>query len=220
MNQSAKEPNSLDSLLTPVELLRKSAIIYGIMAAIGLSVMRLAHRNLEASFVWPVNLHDAGRLVLIGGAAAVVLLVASYFFEDWFPSYRELKAQVTRLLGPSNLATALVLSLITAFGEEILFRGALQPFAGLFAASLLFGVLHMGRDGLLSAWSMWAFLAGLLLGWMYDVTSSLWPCLIAHFLVNTVSILNLRRSYRNLMTVSSACVALGRYSSEPPSEDE
>jgi membrane protease YdiL (CAAX protease family) len=93
---------------------------------------------------------------------------------------------------------ALYLAVLTGFGEELLFRGAIQPFAGLLLTSALFGLLHMGQNGILSAWSVWAFLAGLLLGWMYDETASLWPPIIAHFCVNAVSILSLRRAYRNL----------------------
>ncbi len=220
MNHRPDDSNPQPSILTPGELLRKSAMIYGVMALIGLTVMRLVHVNLVTSFTWPSGLAEGGRLIVIGVVGAGLLLIASYFFEDWFPSYRELKAQVTRLLGPSSVMTALLLSLITAIGEESLFRGALQPTAGIFVASLLFGILHMGKDGLLSAWSLWAFLAGLLLGWMYIATSSLWPCLIAHFLVNTVSILNLRRSYRNLMTIPGACVAMRPCASDSVSEDE
>jgi membrane protease YdiL (CAAX protease family) len=220
MNDRPDDSNPQPDILTPGELLRKSVLIYGVMAMIGLTVMRFAHNSLATSFAWPTDLAAGGRLLVIGVVGAGLLLIASYFFEDWFPSYRELKAQVTRLLGPSSVVTALTLSFITAVGEETLFRGALQPVAGIFVASLLFGILHMGRDGLLSAWSLWAFLAGLLLGWMYIATTSLWPCLIAHFLVNTVSILNLRRTYRNLMTISGACVTMRRCGPDHLSEDE
>ena len=183
------------SALTPVQLLRKSLVIYGVMAVIGVAVMLFAHKNLESAFAWPSDWMVAGQLISIGLLGAVVLLVTSYFFEEWLPSFRDLKAAVMRLLGPSSVATALSLSVVTAIGEELLFRGALQPFAGLFVTSFLFGLLHMGKDGLLSAWSVWAFLAGLLLGWMFNATGSLWPCMIAHFAVNAVSILKLRRAY-------------------------
>ena len=176
------------SVLTPVQLLRKSIVIYGVMAVIGVAVMLFAHKNLESAFAWPSDWFMAAQLVAIGLLGAVVLLVTSYFFEEWLPSFRDLKAAVMRLLGPSSVLTAISLSVVTAIGEELLF-------AGLFVTSFLFGLLHMGKDGLLSAWSVWAFLAGLLLGWMFNATASLWPCMIAHFAVNAVSILKLRHSY-------------------------
>jgi membrane protease YdiL (CAAX protease family) len=181
---------------SPRGLLKKSAVVYGVMTVVGVLVMRFGHKSLAPAFQVPESWAEAARLVAIGGLTAGFLLVLSYFFEDWFASFRELKAIVMRYLGPCSVAAALFLSLITAFGEELLFRGAIQPFAGLVLTSVLFGLLHMGADGLVSAWSVWAFLAGLLLGWTFDQTGSLWPSIIAHFGVNAVSILNLRRAYR------------------------
>src|SRR5690606_2359125 len=140
--------------------------------------------------------YEIFRLGAIGVLGASLLLVLSYFFEDWFPSFRDLKSVIMRFLGPVSIPMALYLAVVTSVGEELLFRGAIQPFAGLVLTSVLFGLLHMGQDGLVSAWSVWAFIAGLLLGWMYEETHSLWPPILAHFGVNAVSILNLRRSYR------------------------
>jgi membrane protease YdiL (CAAX protease family) len=177
-------------------LVRKSTIVYGLMSLVGVLLVRFAHHALERSLAVPKDPLELTRLVSIGALGALLLLVLSYFFEDWFPSFRELKAVIMRFLGPCTVPMALYLAVITAFGEELLFRGALQPFAGLFLTSVLFGLLHMGRDGLVSAWSLWALIAGLLLGWMYAETGSLWPPIVAHFGVNAVSILNLRRAYR------------------------
>lgn len=166
------------------------------MTMIGLLVIAFGHKNLDTVLNLPATLFDAGHLAAIGLLGSCVLLVLSYFFEDWFPSFRELKAQVMHFLGPISIQGAIYLAVITAFGEELLFRGAIQPFAGLVLTSVLFGLLHMGQNGLVSAWSVWALIAGLLLGWMYNETHSLWTPIVAHFGVNAVSILNLRRVYR------------------------
>lgn len=183
--------------LTPKALATKSTIVYGIMTLIGLAVVMFGHKRLGIAMGWPADPRDGLRLVMIGALGAGILLVLSYFFEDWFPSFRDLKAVMMRFLGPVSVPMALYLAVITAFGEELLFRGAIQPFAGLILTSVLFGLLHMGQDGFLSAWSVWALIAGLLLGWMYEETSSLWPPIVAHFIVNAASILSLRRAYRN-----------------------
>jgi membrane protease YdiL (CAAX protease family) len=177
-------------------LIRKSTLVYGAMTAVGLVVLQLGHRTLAQALTVPQDPYAAARLALIGLLGAGVLLVLSYFFEDWFPSFRDLKSTIMRFLGPCTVIGALYLAAITSVGEELLFRGALQPFAGLVLTSALFGLLHMGKDGVVSAWSVWALLAGLMLGWMYEETGSLWPPIIAHFGVNAVSILSLRRAYR------------------------
>lgn len=187
-------PQSLPDV-SPKALIRKSTLVYGVMTLVGAGVLGLGHKNLDVALAVPPTVLDGGRLALIGALGAGLLLVLSYFFEDWFASFRDLKALITRFLGPVSVPGALYLAVITSLGEELLFRGAIQPFAGLVLTSLLFGLLHMGQGGLISAWSVWAFIAGLLLGWMYDETASLWPPLIAHFGVNAVSILTLRRAY-------------------------
>jgi membrane protease YdiL (CAAX protease family) len=160
--------------------------------------MGYAHGNLRRAFAAPASGVEATRLVAIGALGAAVLLVVSYFFEDWFPSYRALKAFVTRLIGQLSWPAALYLAAATSCGEEILFRGALQPYAGLAVTSVLFGLLHMSRETGISAWSVWAATCGALLGWMFQETGSLYPPLLAHFGINAVSMLSMRRSYRGL----------------------
>lgn len=176
-------------------LIRKSTVVYGVMAAVGLAAMAFFHDSLQKAFALPADPVDTGRLIASGVVAAAVLLVLSYFFEDWFESFRELKTIIMQVLGKVSVPMAIYLSLVTSIGEELLFRGAIQPFAGVLLTSILFGMLHMGHNGLVSAWSFWALIAGYMLGWMYDETGSIWPPIIAHFGVNTVSILSLRRAY-------------------------
>lgn len=183
--------------MEPGALIRKSTIVYGIMILLGTLVVAFGHEQLGPALAIPSGPMEGGRLVAIGLLGGGLLLVLSYLFEDWFPSFRVLKSTIMRFLGPVSVPTAIYLALITSFGEEILFRGAVQPFAGLVFTAVLFGLLHLGQDGLVSAWSVWAVIAGLLLGWMYQETGSLWPPIVAHFSVNVVSILNLRRAYRS-----------------------
>ena len=180
-------------------LARRSTVVYGVMTVVGLALLHFAHKTLRRSLAVPTEPIEGLRLLAIGALGAGLLLVLSYFFEDWFESFRDLKTVIMRFLGPVSVPMAFYLALITAFGEELLFRGAMQPFLGLGLTSVLFGLLHLGKDGLVSAWSVWAFIAGLLLGWMYLETGSLWPPIIAHFGVNCLSILSLRRTYRNYL---------------------
>lgn len=195
MTQLQSETPQGPFMMPPKTLLYKSFLIYGSMGSIGLAVIAFGHKTLTPALGIPAQPKDLLHLLSIGVLGAGVLLTLSYFFEDWFASFRALKALVMHLLGPCSVPVGLLLAVLTVYGEELLFRGAMQPFCGLFLTSVLFGLLHMGKDGLLSAWSLWAFLAGLLIGWMYIATGSLWPCLITHFGVNAVSTLNLRRSY-------------------------
>lgn len=174
-------------------LFQVSTIVYLLMAGIGSLVMQYAHGNLQLSFAVPASMTERGNLLAIGALGAGVLLTLSFLFEGWFPSYRALKKMIAKVLGRASVPMAVYLAVISAFGEEMLFRGAIQPFAGLALTSILFGLLHLGPNGSISAWSLWAMLAGVLLGWTFNETHSLWPPIIAHFIVNFTGIMALRR---------------------------
>lgn len=74
-------------------------------------------------------------------------------------------------------------ALMAALGEELLFRGALQPFFGLVPTALIFGLLH--ATGL--AHIILATLLGLWLGWTYQWTGNLWSPIAAHLALDLVT---------------------------------
>ncbi len=191
--QTDKQASSSSREGANFSLFQVSTIVYLLMAGIGSLGMQYVHGNFHLSFAIPMQSIALAKLVAIGGLGAGVLLTLSYLFEGWFPAYRSLKKMIAKVLGRTSVPMAFYLALISAFGEEMLFRGAIQPFAGLALTSILFGLLHLGPNGSISAWSLWAMLAGLLLGWMYNETQSLWPPIIAHFAVNFCGIITLRR---------------------------
>jgi uncharacterized protein len=177
-------------------LIKISTIVYGLMTLVGCLVIHLGLDTLSEVFATNLPYTEWARLGAVGALAAMLLLIFSYFFENWFESYRQLKNLITKLLGPCSFFTAIYLAFASAVGEEILFRGAIQPYAGIFITSILFGLLHLGQDGKISSWSLWAMAAGLLLGIVYESTGTIWAPVLAHFLVNAFSILKIRRSYQ------------------------
>lgn len=94
----------------------------------------------------------------------------------------------------SNLELVLqfmVIAVVPAFVEELLFRGVvlsnLMPFgktAAVLGSALLFGVMHQNLAQLL-----YATVAGLVLGYIYVATRSIWPCVMLHFANNALSVL-------------------------------
>ena len=74
-------------------------------------------------------------------------------------------------------------ALMAALGEEILFRGALQPLIGLIPTALIFGLLH--ATGLVHV--VLASLLGLWLGWLYQWTGNLWSPIAAHLALDLVT---------------------------------
>ena len=92
------------------------------------------------------------------------------------------------MLAGVPLSHAIALALLSGFGEELFFRGALQPRVGWFVASLLFGLVHVGpgRDFLL--WTAFAILAGALFGGLFLATGNLAAPIAAHVVVNAVNL--------------------------------
>lgn len=88
-----------------------------------------------------------------------------------------------------------IMAFFPALFEEIFFRGAVQnllerwwkkPLLAVLAASLLFSLIHMSVFLFLSR-----ALLGFVLGLMYQRSKNLWVNIVAHFLNNTVAVIQL-----------------------------
>lgn len=89
----------------------------------------------------------------------------------------------------------LSIALLAPVLEELLFRGAIQghlqamgqkPWIAIVISSLIFGVVHMNP-----AQIPFAFLLGIMFGWLYYRTGSLLPGIIGHVLNNSVASINM-----------------------------
>jgi membrane protease YdiL (CAAX protease family) len=78
----------------------------------------------------------------------------------------------------------IVLALLSALGEELLFRGLLHPWLGLLPQALIFGLVHQLPGKSRWVWVTWATLMGLALGAMFELTGSLLGPIAAHALIN------------------------------------
>ena len=128
-------------------------------------------------------------------------LVLPEFFEGlqiWMEA-SELKAkQITEaFLEMSSLGGLLVnlilIALIPAIGEELLFRGVLQQllakwtgkiYLAIFISAFLFSAIHMQFFGFLPR-----FVLGIILGYMFYWSKNLWLPILAHFTNNALAII-------------------------------
>lgn len=87
----------------------------------------------------------------------------------------------------------IVMAIIPAFGEELLFRGLLQKslfkkigeiHISIFITALLFSAIHLHLDGLLPR-----LFLGIILGYLFYWSQSLWIPIIAHFINNAMAII-------------------------------
>ena len=91
------------------------------------------------------------------------------------------------------IVNLLVLAILPAIGEELVFRGFLQkkiisfskkPYLSIFFTALLFSVVHMQFEGVLPR-----FILGSVLGLMFYFSSNIWIPIIAHFINNALIVI-------------------------------
>lgn len=90
------------------------------------------------------------------------------------------------------MVNLLMMALLPAIGEEFFFRGILQqmiirwtrnPHWGIIITGFIFSAIHMQFYGFFPRW-----LLGMLLGYLFLWSGSLWLSIIAHFVNNTIAV--------------------------------
>lgn len=180
-------------------LRRLTFVFYLVLAGVGLV---WSHARTDRVLPPSVTEGDVGVSLLLGGILAAVTLAASGWLLERIPWLRWFGQEIRRLLGPIDTWTALVLALCSGVGEELLFRGAMQPALGYVPTSLIFGLLHTGPDRRYAGWTFFPIAMGFALGGILESTGSLTGPVLAHFLVNFV---NLRRIGRLLPPPPPSC---------------
>ena len=106
------------------------------------------------------------------------------------------KAETEKMLDTDTwgglIANLVVVALIAAVGEELTFRGVLQPWlvkvcrnphVGIVLGAVVFSAIHMQFYGFVPR-----FVLGLMLGYLAYVSGSLWPSMLLHFINNGTTV--------------------------------
>jgi membrane protease YdiL (CAAX protease family) len=175
-------------------------LFYGAMAgAAGLLGKPLGDGSLLYTEGMPEGIHPL-RDLGSGLAAALLLVAVSRGLTLRTRAGDALARRLAEVLGPLSAAEVAILALASGIGEELFFRGALQPWLGLVATSLLFGVAHLVPTRPLALWSVFACAAGLLFGALFELTGNLVAPVVAHVAVNALNLRWLVRRYAPVPT--------------------
>jgi membrane protease YdiL (CAAX protease family) len=102
--------------------------------------------------------------------------------QDLHTSFRD-------LLGPLTAREIVILAIASSIGEELLFRGALMPWLGVWLQGVVFALLHVGPGRRFLPWTISALALGIAFGLLAQWTGNLGAPIAAHF---TINFLNLR----------------------------
>jgi membrane protease YdiL (CAAX protease family) len=184
-SDTPRSPSSKRCDPTPPQLTVRSVLLfYGGMAVV--------------AGIWMAWLDEDNRLPLANGEtwardlglglALTALTVAAGPVLRWaIPSYRELEGKLRALLGRPGTGAIFVFAAMSGLGEELLFRGALQPAAGYVVASVAFGLVHGFFAPGWRVWTVFALALGFALGGLALATDNLLAPMTAHFAINFVN---------------------------------
>ena len=131
----------------------------------------------------------------LGALTPLATVSAGLLAYRLVPALRAIAEELApRLVDGAGRGSLLLVSLFSGVGEEVFFRGAVQQEFGLVAASVLFGIVHVGPDRRYLVWTLWAIAAGFLFGVLYDVSGGLLAPMLAHAAHNAATLLLWKRS--------------------------
>ncbi|CAN5372009.1 hypothetical protein BH10BAC4_BH10BAC4_18490 [soil metagenome] len=117
-----------------------------------------------------------------------------------------LKAITGNMTSISFALTFIVVAIIPAVGEELVFRGLIQteiirglksPHVGILIASIFFSAIHLQFFGFLPRLVM-----GLFLGYLYYWSGNLLVSMLAHFCINGIQVVALYLSQKGIISIN------------------
>ena len=150
-------------------------------------VVWLGLRHGAIGITWFVSekwLSDLGLGLATGGLMSVAWEVGRRSLRE----ARRIEEYFAEVLDPLTRSEATALAVLSAIAEEFFFRGAVQDAWGFFAAAGLFTLLHVGPGREFRLWTLFAGIAGLVLGGLMMWRGTLLAPMVAHALVNAIGL--------------------------------
>ena len=162
--------------------LRKIGTPWGLFLLIGFLLMFVSLPVTNQLTEWNESMK-------LGGAFAKI--------EEWIKTLEETAAAATEKMLQADtigglLLNLLIIALIPAIGEELTFRGVLQqsltrgmknPHVAIILSAAIFSFIHFQFYGFLPRMFL-----GILLGYMFYVSGSLWTSMLMHFVNNGTAV--------------------------------
>lgn len=137
---------------------------------------------------------------------------------------KKLTFRYAEMIGSMNLNTndIIFISFCAGFGEEVLFRGVIQPHLGIFATSVIFVALH-GYISFVN-WRMsiyGGFMTLVIIGIGYLVEwGGLIPAIIAHTIIDVILLLFINRKLKKIRENEGSAQYITEMNSEKGIDDE
>ena len=134
----------------------------------------------------PESWYQIGEAILLGIATTIVVWWLSYI-----PIFKSIEGEFKEILVGSSIIDYFLLSLSSAVGEELFFRGLIQYRYGILISSCLFACVHIPTKPTLIGWPLFALLMGLWLGFIFKIKLNISYPIIIHFIVNFIGMIRI-----------------------------
>lgn len=176
---------------SPPPPLSRGSLVVGLYTAMGIVAFLIAagrgnpdlYRLGGSSEAWQLGAGPVLGAVLGLGVVGLTRVATRQF--QWA---RELYTSFRDLLGPLTGREILILALASSIGEELLFRGALLPWMGVWLQAIVFALLHIGPARRFLPWTASALVLGAAFGWLAQWTGNLGGPIAAHFAINYLNL--------------------------------
>jgi hypothetical protein len=183
-----------------LEVTSRTLFVVGFFLELGLVLLAalLGWLFLEEAFPFELRYNLEAMVWIVAATVPWVLLAlfltsrAGRKISSIARIYERLKEILGAAIRGLTAEEIVLLSAAAGIGEEVLFRGVLQPLTGLWFATLVFGLLH----ALTPAYFVLACGIGAYLGWLYAETQNLLVPISVHCLYDTAALLLMRRQLR------------------------
>lgn len=212
LSEAIQQPASHPELKIPLFIMQGSATLFGLI--LGPAWYLSVRQRSVLDFFKGKN--TEGLPVLITAFTVIVFMAVNSVFIEWnstftFPDFardfenwarerEDLATELTRFLTTFDstaqvLIALIVIAVLPAIGEEIVFRGLIQNelyrgtkniHVSIWVAAILFSAIHFQFFGFVPR-----MLLGALFGYLYYWSGNLTLAIIAHFVNNGISILAL-----------------------------
>lgn len=159
--------------------LSKIILFYSVLALLG--IVWIQWGNLEVRFFGTSG-------IFLATAIGFMVFILSNIITQKMSWAQKLEQLFVKLLTPMSLPMIMTLSLFSAIGEEIFFRGAIQNQFGIIASSLLFGLVHFPIEKTMIPWTLSATIMGFVLGGLYLYAGHLLAPITLHFVINGLNL--------------------------------
>lgn len=162
-----------------------------IIISVVMSIFLFKDRN-DFLKVWEYKDND---FLLFGFITALIVIIIDYIMMKLLPSHLLDDGGVNeKIFKNRNVLHIIFLTALIAFSEELLFRGIIQTHFGLLVASLIFAILHFRYVSKIILFIM-VVSVSFLLGIVYELTNTIYSTMIAHFIIDLVFAIQIRRKF-------------------------